>query len=63
MSERTGARGVVLVLAALVVLAAAWDLLARRDSLLRSLTHRDRPAPVERMIRDVRDELPRNRPR
>ena len=62
MSERTGGRGLLLVVLALLALAAAYDLL-RRDSFLRSLGRGPREAPVERMIEDFRDELPRNRPR
>ncbi len=58
-----GRRGLLLVLLALLVLAAGFDL-SRPDSWLRSaVAGRSHTTPLERMIRDVRDELPRSQPR
>ncbi|MBW3533677.1 MAG: hypothetical protein KY453_00450 [Gemmatimonadetes bacterium] len=61
MAARTGRDGLLLALLALLALLIVYDLV-RPDSWLRSAGD-DRSVPMERIIRDVRDELPRSRPR
>lgn len=60
MASRTGRRGLVVALLALLVLAVVFDL-TRPDSLIRSIGGDD-AEPMERLIRGVRDELPRTNP-